>query len=261
MGTDYTTITEIPGVGASSLQIEMLFTRYAFAEEFCRGKDVLEVACGTAQGLQYLLRTARSVMGGDYTENLLQIAKENYRDAFPLLRLDAHSLPFRDGSFDVVLMYEAIYYLASPRQFIGECRRVLRKGGVVIICSANREWSDFNPSPFSVRYFSGEELIAMLRDQNFKVDTYAAFPVETKTIRQRLTSFIKQTAVKLHLMPRTMKGKEIFKRLFMGPLQNLPAELSVEKEAILRPIPVDFTKPVSNYKVLYAIGKSGYSRV
>src|SRR5262249_40538682 len=124
MGIDYSTVTEVAGIGASHEQLEMLYSRYRYAVEFCRGKNVLEVACGSGHGLGYLAGKARLVVGGDYTPSLLRVAQKHYGSRLPLVQLDAHLLPFKPGSFDVILLYEALYYLAAPKQFLAECRRI-----------------------------------------------------------------------------------------------------------------------------------------
>jgi ubiquinone/menaquinone biosynthesis C-methylase UbiE len=112
---DYEQVTEIPGLGATREQMSMLYTRYRTAAAFCEGKDVLQVACGAGQGLGYLAAKACRVVGGDYTARLLNLARSHYRDRIPLVRLDAHKLPFRDQTFEVVILYEAIYYTGRAR--------------------------------------------------------------------------------------------------------------------------------------------------
>ena len=126
MDIDYSLLTEVPGSLASSEQINRMVTRYRFARDYCRGKDVLEVACGSGQGLGPLAEAARTVVGGDYMENLLRKAQSHYGSRIPLIRLDAQALPFRRETFDVVILYEAIYYLEEPARFVAECKRILR---------------------------------------------------------------------------------------------------------------------------------------
>ena len=259
MSENYVTVTETPGIGATREQIARLYTRYKFAATFCGGKEVLEVACGAGQGLGYLARVAKRVVGGDIEERNLQFARAHYqgRGNIELRKIDAHDLPFEDHSFDRVILYEAIYYLDYPDKFLKECRRVLRERGVVLICTVNREWSDFNPSPFSKRYFSAMELKALLEGQGFHVELLGSCPVSRDSAKDRLISYLKRTAVALHLMPKTMKGKEFLKKLFFGKLAPLPPEVVDGLTDYVPPHPISPVSPVSDYKVLYAIGRLG----
>jgi SAM-dependent methyltransferase len=50
---------------------------------------------------------------------------------------DAHDLPFRTGVFDSVVASEVIEHLENPSRFLAECRRVLRKNGVLCISTPN----------------------------------------------------------------------------------------------------------------------------
>ena len=120
--TGYATVTEIPGAQASAEQLARMAHRYAFAVALCAGKDVLEVACGAGLGLGALAKVAGKVVGGDIDESLVALARAHYagRPKIEIHRLDAHQLPFPDQSFDVVLLFEAIYYLASPEKFLAE---------------------------------------------------------------------------------------------------------------------------------------------
>lgn len=253
---DYTTVTELPGAAASPEQLSMLYTRYAYAAGFCEGKEVLEVACGAGLGLGYLAKKATRVVGGDFTEPLLRVARHYYGEAMPLVRLDAHALPFRDRRFDVIILYEAIYYLAGPGQFVKECRRVLRDGGVLLICTVNRGWSDFNPSPFRTHYFSAGELSDLLREHRFQVELHGAFPVVNGSVKDTVVSFLKRAAVTLHLMPKTMKGKELLKRIFFGKPVPLPAKVEEGMAAYSRPAPLSSDSSDSRYKVLFALARA-----
>ena len=56
-------------------------------------------------------------------------------------------------------------------------------------------------------------------------------------------------------MPKTMKGKEILKRVFMGRLQPLPSELEEGMLDYCPPVRVPIGVPVNDFKVLFAVGK------
>lgn len=255
MGFDYTTVTEIPGNRVTQEQLERMFHRYCFASHFSEGKGVLEVACGAGQGLGYLAKRAKWVLGGDYTENLVRVAKRYYQERVPLLRLDAHFLPFRDQSFDVVILYEALYYLNQPETFFGEARRILRKGGSLLIATVNKDWSEFNPSAFSTHYFSVPELSKLLQDKGFEVAIYGAFSVLPKGVKQKVVAGIRKMAVALHLIPRTMKGKEFLKKIFYGQLRPLKEEIEEGVYQYSPPSPILSQVPDIKYKVIYAVAK------
>lgn len=232
----------------------MMYTRYSLARSFSEGKDVLEVACGAGQGLGLIAGTARSVVGGDYTYSLLKTGRLHYGSRIALLRLDAHRLPFRDGSFDVVLLFEAIYYLHRPSVFLEEAGRVLREGGRVLICSVNPDWPDFNPSPFSVKYYNAEELRILVTDSGFACDLYGGFPVKEQSLTSKMISITKRLAVRLHLIPRTMKSKAWLKRVFLGPLVAVPPEINDNIAEASPLVPLTDRMSASKFKVLYAVG-------
>lgn len=147
-------------------------------------------------------------------------------------------MPFADHSFDLIVLFEAIYYLPSPSTFLMECRRLLRPGGELVISTINREWSDFNPSPLSRRYFSARELAGLLEEASFQSDLVGAFPTAAPSLGGKIISTLKRVAVKAGWIPKTMKGKELLKRIFLGPLRPLPAELFFEGEGERDTVPI-----------------------
>ena len=185
MSADFSTVTELPGSKATTQQRSMLYTRYHFAREHCVDKDVLEVACGSGFGLGYLASRARSVTGGDIDETNLSVARRSYhgRPQIRLHRQDAEHLDSPDNSFDTLLMFEAIYYLRNPSQFVHEAQRVLRPGGTLLVCSVNRRWQGFNRSPHSTQYFDADELRSLLEDGRFIAQLFGGFPDRARVNR------------------------------------------------------------------------------
>jgi ubiquinone/menaquinone biosynthesis C-methylase UbiE len=255
---DYSTVTETPGLLVTREALSMMYTRYALARTLAAGGDVLEVACGPGQGLGFIATSARSVVGGDYTESLLQIARRHYRDRVPLVRLDAHRLPFCDATFDLVVLFEAIYYLSDPTTFLGEAARVLRPGGRVLICSANPEWAGFHPSPFSVRYYDADGLRGLLARCGFACELYGAFPASDDSWAERCLVRARRLAARLRLVPRTMAGKAWLKRIVYGPLVPVPAELGESVAAAAPLFPLRDGHQARRFRVLYAVGTPGW---
>jgi ubiquinone/menaquinone biosynthesis C-methylase UbiE len=207
------------------------------------------------------------VVGGDYDAGMVRTAQRTYRGRVGVVHLDAQALPFADRSFDVALLYEAIYYLPDPGKFLDECRRVLREPSMLIVCSVNKGWSDFNPSPFSTTYYSASELFALFTEHGFQTELFGAFSSTTDSLSRKAVSLIKRTAVSLHLIPGSMKGKQWLKRIFYGRLIPLPAELSPEPAQGLYKgqadsgalMPISSEGSTGQFKVLYAVGRLPYA--
>jgi len=219
----YFTVTEQPGQPASRIQLEMLEARYAWAAEQAREKDVLEAGCGAGLGLPALGRVARSVQAGDVdAENMRAARAVCAGHANVAVRaFHAGELPFPSESFDLVLLFEAIYYVPDVRRFLEETRRVLRPGGTLLIVTVNPEWDGFNPSPLKTRYWSAADLLAALREEGFLARVQGAFP-ETASLNTWALGLVRRTAVALNLIPRTMRGKALLKRIFYGRLKAVP---------------------------------------
>src|SRR5262249_1555003 len=152
-------------------------------------------ACGTGPGLGYLACKARSLQAGDITAALVTRCNEIYRGRLTVSIMDAAHLPQADRSLDVVLLLEAIYYLLDVQTFIAECRRVLRPGGHVLIATANKDLTDFNPSPYSIKYFGTVELAQVMRRQGFQPSLFGYGDITRAPLRERLLRPAKRIAV------------------------------------------------------------------
>ena len=257
---DYTELTELPGSGATGEQLERLYHRYHTANRYAADKTVLEVASGAGFGLGYLDRSAAKVVGGDYTANLLNIARSHYGERIPQLRLDGQYLPFGPSSFDLVLIFEALYYLPDAGRFIAETHRVLTEKGTIIICTVNRDWDEFSPSPSSTHYLNVPELRDALESAGFtRFEFFGAFPTEAKSLKSRITGLIRKVIVGLDLMPKTLEGRERFKRMFYGELTPMPAEITEGLAELSQLVPIADNEPNKGYKIIYAIGHRALS--
>jgi ubiquinone/menaquinone biosynthesis C-methylase UbiE len=250
---DFQSVTEVPGIGADAEQLDRLRHRYSLAARYGAGKRVLEVASGAGVGLGFLATEASLLVGGDFTRTLVDVAHDHYGTRVPLFQLDAQSLPFRDDSFDTIVLLEAIYYLPNAGRFFDECRRVLMPNGTLVVSTVNREWGDFNPSPFSTRYYSARDLAALLEAHGFRAELFAAFPARLDSSSKTVVSLIRRIAVKLHLIPESMRAKLLLRRIFLGKLAPLPTELTAEDAREPDVVPLDTAQPLVDHKIIYAV--------
>ena len=64
-----------------------------------------------------------------------------------VVNADAHSLPYSDGFFDIVVGLDLVCHLARPEMALSEFRRVLKNDGTLILDSTNSNplWTLFYP--------------------------------------------------------------------------------------------------------------------
>lgn len=223
--TNFVEVTELADDEVANEQIERVRTRYAWALGHSHGRDVLEVACGTGPGLGLIAAQARSLMAGDISDEILAKARAHYGSRIDIRRMDAMALPFADQSLDVVIIFEALYYVPDASRFVAECARVLRPGGKVLVSNANKDLYDFNASPHSHVYHGVVELERLFAAANFRTEFWGDVAVSAVSWRQKLLRPIKTLVVSLGLMPKSMAGKKLLKRLFFGQMQAFPREI------------------------------------
>jgi ubiquinone/menaquinone biosynthesis C-methylase UbiE len=97
------------------------------------GETVLDCGCGMGVYMMMMSRLRDvNIVGVDGDVNRLEWAEREGVDA-RLARVDIHTLPFADASFDKVLMTEVLEHLAEDRVAMREVFRVLKPGGVLAL--------------------------------------------------------------------------------------------------------------------------------
>ncbi len=99
-----------------------------------RGKDVLEIGCGTGVHAKLLAESGARLTAVDLTPTAVEFTKRRLDAAgveASVLEADAEQLPFPDASFDFVWSWGVIHHSANTDAVIEEIARVLRPGGEV----------------------------------------------------------------------------------------------------------------------------------
>ena len=98
------------------------------------GQKVLDVAAGNGNATLAAARRFADVISTDYVGALLERGRERAaadRLAATFREADAEALPFKDGTFDVVLSTFGVMFTPNHEQAASELLRVCRKGGKI----------------------------------------------------------------------------------------------------------------------------------
>ncbi|MEI2797054.1 metalloregulator ArsR/SmtB family transcription factor [Pseudoxanthomonas sp. F11] len=99
--------------------------------------DVLDIASGDGVLAELLSPHAKRYICIDTSARVVAAAGERLR-RFPNVEVregDMHALPFKDASFDLVVLMHALTYSTKPAQAVAEAARVLRRGGRLLLSS------------------------------------------------------------------------------------------------------------------------------
>ena len=115
---------------------------YAFIAEIAEGRTVLDVGCGSGEGLKLLSGRAAHALGIDLDERLRR----------PDVNVEIKSVEdMPDKSFDIVVCLDVIEHVEADRALLDQLFRVAREA--VFITTPNYAWS-FNRNPYHVREYT-----------------------------------------------------------------------------------------------------------
>lgn len=165
----------IPGLAEENYWFRRHEVVYARLAHRCVDRDVLEAGCGEGYGADLIAGVARRVIGLDYDGATVAHVRARYP------RVEVHhgnlaALPLADASVDVVVNFQVIEHLWDQPQFVGECLRVLRPGGVLLMSTPNR--ITFSPgrdtpvNPFHTRELNAAEITELLTTAGFEIEGF-----------------------------------------------------------------------------------------
>ena len=201
---------------------------------------------------------AQSLEAGDYSEAILSIARQHYGVRIALRQFDAQYMPYDDNSKDVLIIFEALYYIPDADRFVKECARVLRPGGKVLVANANKDLFDFNPSPYTYVYHGVRELKALFERHKFTTEFWGDTPLGSVSMKQKILRPVKKAVVSMGVMPKSMAAKKMLKKIVFGALVKMPAEIDANTAEYKEPERLPSDRPCTTHKVIYCAASREY---
>jgi ubiquinone/menaquinone biosynthesis C-methylase UbiE len=145
-----------------------------------RPRRVLDVGCGTGGMLRALAGEGGPPAGDGAAPGLaavgidaapLALALSRRRGVGRLVGGLAEALPFRDGAFEACLCLDVLYHrgVVSEARALGECHRVLRPGGLLVVTDSAFAWlrSAHDVAVHGARRYTRRQLVAAVRAAGF----------------------------------------------------------------------------------------------
>ncbi len=153
---------------------------------------LLDIATGTGFLAFEFAKHVFEVIGIDFTEEMLAIAKQYKADnniknvAFE--SADVESLPFEDNCFDLVSCRFAFHHFLRPEKAMSEMTRVLKHGGKLVLSditsSEDIKKSEYQNEmetirdPSHVKHYRPSEIVQMLNNLGFDILHFEDWPAD-----------------------------------------------------------------------------------
>jgi len=98
-----------------------------------RGELILDLAAGTGASSLPIAQAGARVIATDLTEAMVVVGRRRHPDHTFVVG-DAEHLPYADAVFDAASMSFGLRNVEDPRQVLGELLRVVRPGGMLVVC-------------------------------------------------------------------------------------------------------------------------------
>ena len=165
---------------------------YELIRPIVKAKTVLELAAGTGMIAKNIVNAAAHIEATDASAEMIAEAKRDNRSAKLHFSVqDMFCLPYADGSFDAVIVSNALHIVPQPEKALREIGRVLKDDGVLIAPTFTHAGNSFSGKmraffmklagfPLHSRWTS-EEYLTFFQQNGWtvrkSVDLKASFPL------------------------------------------------------------------------------------
>ncbi len=175
-------------------------------------RRLLDIGCGEGVLLENAKRLGFDVTGVDYSEQAVEMCREKNLRAL-CLDIEGQGLPF-DEEFDIAIAGEIIEHLFDYYRFLASVNKCLTQNGLLFLTTPNSAWFVYRvlyllgktpteiQSLLHLRFFSLSHLLAICRDQGFKLEknlAYASFPF-IPSIFLKVPSFLSSLLSHNHIL-------------------------------------------------------------
>jgi ubiquinone/menaquinone biosynthesis C-methylase UbiE len=152
------------------------YLKYTNIDDMFKNKTVLDIGCGAGgKTVYYASKGVKKIIGveilGKYREEAEELARKyGVEDKFEFVCADASETPFDEGTFDTIIMNDAMEHVGQPEKVLEECYRILKNNGRLYLNFPpynhpyGAHLSDAMGMPWVHVFFSEKTLIATYKE-------------------------------------------------------------------------------------------------
>jgi SAM-dependent methyltransferase len=195
-------------------------------EQYSKKGRVLDIGCGRGLFLALMRTGGWDAAGTEFNEETASYASRAYG-------LDVKSggpsqWGFPDESFDVITLHHALEHIPDPAEMIGTCRRLLKKGGLLVIAVPNMSslqaaagkgaWFHLDV-PCHLYHFSEAGLAGLLKKHSFSIARIRRFDIEQGPFGW-IQTLLNRSGIRRNLFYNLLKTPALRKRALAEALKT-----------------------------------------
>jgi 2-polyprenyl-3-methyl-5-hydroxy-6-metoxy-1,4-benzoquinol methylase len=191
-------------------------------EKYVSRGNILDIGCGRGLFLAIMRRNGWAVAGVEFSPEWAA-AVSRIHD-IPVVSGEPPEWAFQDGSFDVITMNHVLEHLLRPAEMVGECNRLLRKGGLLVCALPNiaslqasagkAGWFHLD-IPYHIHQFSEDGLVKLLEKHLFRIVRIRRHDLEHNPFGW-LQTLLNISGIRNNYLYGLLKKQELGKRELSG---------------------------------------------
>ena len=169
----------LPDVPAENYWFRRHLAVYEWVAERCRGRDVVDMACGEGYGVEVLAGRARHVTGVDANPEAFEHARLKYTDG-ERVTFERDMIETWSGDVDCVVFLQTIEHVQDPDAVMERIKALVGPGGVAYVSTPNlltlaEEGAEKSGNPWHIKEYRAEEFRELCERHFGDVDLLGLF--------------------------------------------------------------------------------------
>ncbi len=187
-------------------------------EQYIEKGRILDIGCGRGLFLALMRAGGWEAAGTEFNEETASLAARAYglevKSGVP------SEWGYPDERFDVITIHHALEHIQAPGEMLGTCRRLLKKGGLLVIAVPNisslqaavgkRAWFHLDV-PYHLYHFSEAGLAGLLKKNSFSIAGIRRFDIEQGPFGW-IQTLLNRSGIRRNLLYTLLKNPALRKR-------------------------------------------------